>query len=131
MRYEDAFTLIDASGLCVFLAVRYVFDKDVMLWPTRLTELMNLTTGANYTPETIMQAAERVYNLERLFLLKAGITRADDTLPPRMLEEPLTEGPAAGHVVELAEMLPLFYKARGWDENGVPTQEKLQELSLA
>ena len=48
-----------------------------------------------------------------------------------MLEEPVTEGPAAGHVVELEQMLPLFYKARGWDENGVPTQEKLQELGLA
>ena len=131
MRYEDAFTLIDAAGLCVFLSVRYVFDADVMLWPTRLTELMNLTTGADYTPATIMQAAERVFNLERLFLLKAGITKADDTLPPRMLEEPLTEGPAAGHVVELDQMLPEFYRARGWNENGVPTPAKLQELGIA
>ncbi len=77
-----------------------------------------------------MQAAERVYNLERLFLLGAGITKADDTLPPRMLEEPLTEGPAAGHVVELDAMLSKFYELRGWDENGVPTPEKLQELGL-
>jgi len=130
-RYEDAFALIDSSGLCVFLAVRYVFDDDVMLWPTRLTELMNLTTGAGYTPETLMKAAERVYNLERLFLVEAGITTENDTLPPRMLQEPLTEGPAAGHTVELDEMLPLFYKARGWDEQGVPTQEKLKELDLA
>jgi aldehyde:ferredoxin oxidoreductase len=129
-RYEDAFALIDSSGLCVFLAVRYVFDDDVMLWPTRLTELMNLTTGAGYTTESLMKAAERVYNLERLFLVEAGITTEDDTLPPRMLQEPLTDGPAAGHTVELAEMLPLFYKARGWDEHGIPTQEKLQELDL-
>jgi aldehyde:ferredoxin oxidoreductase len=113
------------------MSVRYVFDKDVNLWPTRLTELMNLTTGADYTPASIMEAAERVYNLERLFLIEAGITKEDDTLPKRMLEEPLTEGPAAGHVVELDEMLPLFYKARGWDENGVPTKEKLAELGLA
>jgi aldehyde:ferredoxin oxidoreductase len=91
---------------------------------------MNLTTGADYTPETLMQAAERVYNLERLFLLKAGITKADDTLPPRFLEEPLTEGPAAGHVSEVEKMLPKFYELRGWDEDGVPTQEKLEELGL-
>ncbi len=129
-RFEDAFTLIDASGLCVFLAVRYVFDKDVNLWPTRLTELMNLTTGADYTPATLLQAAERVFNLERLFLLEAGVTKADDTLPKRMLEEPLTEGPAAGQVVELDEMLPRFYEVRGWDEEGVPTPEKLAELGL-
>ncbi|MCP4415750.1 MAG: aldehyde ferredoxin oxidoreductase, partial [Chloroflexi bacterium] len=131
MRYEDAFTLIDASGLCVFLSVRYVFDEDVNLWPTRLTELMNLTTGADYTPTTLMQAAERVFNLERLFLLGAGITKEDDTLPPRMLKEPLHEGPATGHVVELDQMLPEFYRERGWDENGVPTEAKLKELGLA
>jgi len=131
-RFEDAFTLIDATGLCVFLSVRYVFDDDnVMLWPTKMTELMNLTTGADYTPETLLQAAERVFNLERLFLLKAGVTKADDTLPKRMLEEPLTVGPAAGHVVELDEMLPRFYEVRGWDEDGVPTAEKLTELGLS
>ena len=130
-RFEDAFALIDAAGLCVFLSVRYVFDKDVMLWPTRLTELMNLTTGANYTPDEIMIAAERIYNLERLFLIGAGSGANDDTLPYRMLHEPMPEGPAKGRVVDLDIMLPRFYKVRGWDENGIPTKEKLRELGLA
>jgi aldehyde:ferredoxin oxidoreductase len=129
-RFEDAFALIDAAGLCVFLSVRYVFDKDVNLWPTRLTELMNLTTGAGYTPEEIMTAAERVYNLERLFLIAAGSGKEDDTLPYRMLHEPMPEGPAKGLVVKLDEMLPAFYQVRGWDENGIPTEEKLQEMGL-
>jgi len=131
MRFEDAFALIDAAGLCVFLSVRYVFDKDVMLWPTRLTELMNLTTGAGYTPAEILTAAERIYNLERIFLIAAGSGSNDDTLPYRMLHEPLTEGPAKGRVVDLHVMLPRFYQVRGWDENGVPTPEKLQALGLA
>ena len=129
-RFEDAFALIDAAGLCVFLAVRYVFDKDVNLWPTRLTQLMNLTTGAEYTPAEIMQAAERIYNLERLFLIGAGSGKEDDTLPYRMLHEPLPDGPGKGKVVELDKMLREFYAARGWDQNGVPTQEKLAELGL-
>ncbi|MGD2156050.1 MAG: aldehyde ferredoxin oxidoreductase family protein [Anaerolineales bacterium] len=129
-RYEDAFALIDASGLCVFLAVRYLFDPDLELRPGRLSKLMNLATGANYTPQSIMQAAERVYNLERMFLLKAGFTKEDDTLPYRMLNEPMPEGPAKGHVVALDQMLPEFYRLRGWDENGVPKQEKLVELGL-
>jgi aldehyde:ferredoxin oxidoreductase len=47
-----------------------------------------------------------------------------------MLNEPLPDGPAKGHVNRLDEMLPDFYKARGWDENGVPTKEKLAELGL-
>ena len=129
-RWEDSFAIIDSAGLCVFLCVRYLFDPDVNLWPTRLTQLMNYATGAAYTPETLLEAGERVFNLERLFLLKAGFTKADDTLPPRMLTEPMPEGPAKGHVVELAEMLPIFYDLRGWDADGVPTKEKLAALRL-
>jgi aldehyde:ferredoxin oxidoreductase len=128
--FEDAFAVIDAAGLCVFLSVRYLFDPDLNLLPTRLTRLMNLATGAGYTPESLLQAGERVFNLERLFLLGAGFTRADDTLPQRMLQEPLPAGPGKGHVVELDAMLPEFYRLRGWDENGVPTPEKLAELGL-
>jgi aldehyde:ferredoxin oxidoreductase len=78
-----------------------------------------------------MQAAERIYNLERLFLIAAGSGGEDDTLPHRMLHEPLPEGPGKGKVVELDRMLPEFYAARGWDQNGVPTPEKLAELGLA
>jgi aldehyde:ferredoxin oxidoreductase len=127
-RFEDSFALIDSAGLCVFLAIRYVFSKERMVWPVRLSELMNLTTGAGYTPEEIMLAAERVYNIERMFILKAGST--EDTLPYRMLHEPLPDGPARGKVVELDKMLPEFYQLRGWDKKGWPTKEKLNELGL-
>ena len=127
-RFQDAFALIDAAGLCVFFSVRYVFTNELMIWPVLFSEVVNLTTGANYTPEEIMQAAERVYNLERLFILKAGST--EDTLPPRMLNEPLPEGPAKGRVVDLDKMLPDYYTVRGWSADGVPTPEKLQELGL-
>jgi aldehyde:ferredoxin oxidoreductase len=127
-RFEDSFALIDSSGLCVFLAIRYVFSKERMVWPERLAMLMNLTTGAGYTPEEVLLAAERVYNLERMFILKAGST--EDTLPHRMLHEPLPDGPAKGKVVELDKMLPEFYELRGWDEKGWPTKEKLEELGL-
>lgn len=127
-RFEDSFALIDSAGLCVFLAIRYVFSKERMVWPVRLSELMNFTTGAGYTPEEIMLAAERVYNIERMFILKAGSTV--DTLPHRMLHEPLPDGPAKGKVVELDKMLPEFYQLRGWDEKGWPTKKKLEELGL-
>jgi aldehyde:ferredoxin oxidoreductase len=129
-RFEDAFALIDAAGLCVFLAVRYLFEPRADLWPERLARLMKYATGADYTPEALLEAGERIYNLERLFLLGAGFTAADDTLPKRMLEEPLPDGPGKGHVVELSQMLPEFYRLRGWDENGVPTEEKLASLGL-
>jgi aldehyde:ferredoxin oxidoreductase len=130
-RFQDAFAVIDAAGLCVFLSVRYLFDPKVELWPTRLTRLINYATGAAYTEKSLLEAGERIFNLERMFLLQAGFSRDDDTLPKRMLEEPLPDGPARGHVVELDQMLPEFYRLRGWDENGVPTPEKLKSLGLS
>lgn len=128
--FEDLFTLIDAAGLCVFLSIRYLCDATYEVMPTRLTDVLNLATGAGYTVASLLEAADRVYTLERLFLNEAGFSRADDTLPKRMLEEPLPDGPAAGHVVELDEMLPEFYELRGWDKSGAPTDEKLAELGL-
>lgn len=126
--FQDSFALIDASGLCVFVAIRYVFNKDRMIWPEVLSSMMNLTTGAGYTPEEVLQAADRVYTLERMFVMKAGSTV--DTLPHRMLHEPLPDGPARGRVAELDKMLPEFYERRGWDEKGWPTSEKLESLGL-
>jgi aldehyde:ferredoxin oxidoreductase len=129
-RFEDAFTIIDAAGLCVFLSVRYLFEPEVNLWPRKLTQIMNYATGMDYDEESLLLAGERIFNLERLYLLNAGFTKNDDTLPPRMLFEPLVEGPAKGQVVELEDMLIEFYSLRGWDGSGVPTNDKLVELGL-
>ncbi len=100
-----------------------------MIWPDRLSRLLNFTTGANYSEEEVMRAAERVYTLERLFLIKAGSGPEADTLSPRLLNEPLPEGPGKGRVVDLDKMLPEYYEYRGWP-NGIPSEEKLAELGL-
>ena len=128
-RWEDAFALIDSGGICVFFAVRYVFSKDPMIWPVRLAKLLNLTTGANYSEEEVMRAAERVYNLERMFLLKAGSSRATPCRRACSMSR-CTDGPGEGHVAELDKMLPEFYAYRGWDAKGCPSEEKLAELGL-
>lgn len=130
-RFEDAFAIIDATGLCVFLSVRYMFEPKVELWPTPLTEVMNAATGHAFTQQSLLDAGDRIFNLERLFLLRAGLTHADDTLPPRMLNEPLPGGPGKGHVVELDQLLPRFYEVRGWDDLGKPTLDKLEKLAIA
>jgi aldehyde:ferredoxin oxidoreductase len=77
-----------------------------------------------------MKVGERVWNLERLYNLREGFTSADDTLPDRLLNEPIAEGPSAGFVNKLPPMLEEYYQFRGWDENGVPKAEKLAELDL-
>ncbi|MBN1333686.1 MAG: aldehyde ferredoxin oxidoreductase, partial [Synergistales bacterium] len=74
---------------------------------------------------------ERIWNLERLFNLREGLNpEKEDTLPKRLLNEPIPSGPSEGKVSRLKEMLPEYYKLRGWDEKGIPTDEKLRELGL-
>jgi len=87
--------------------------------------------GVPYSVDDFVKVGERTWNIERLFNLAAGLTRADDTLPQRLLKDAHTSGPSAGVVVDLAAMLPVYYRERGWTEDGVPTREKLAELGLA
>jgi aldehyde:ferredoxin oxidoreductase len=128
--FQDLFTLIDSAGMCVFVTLRYAVDTVNDYVPIRLTEMINDATGAAYTPQSLMEAAERVYNLERLFLVKAGLSRADDTLAPRMAE-PMPAGPIQGETFDLSRLLDDYYVARGWDANGIPGRERLEKLGIA
>jgi len=73
---------------------------------------------------------ERIFNLERLFNQREGFSHKDDTLPQRFLREPFREGPSAGHTVPIEQLLDDYYKVRGWDANGSPTEETLNRLGL-
>jgi aldehyde:ferredoxin oxidoreductase len=128
--FQDVFTIIDSAGLCVFVALRYTLDTVNGYIPTRLTQIMNHATGSSYTPESLLQAAERVYTLERLFLVKAGMSRADDTLAVRMAE-PMPAGPIQGETFDLERLLDDYYLARGWDATGIPTLDRLERLGIA
>lgn len=129
-KWQDLFCIIDSAGLCVFFSVRNLIRPELMAPPVGIMELLNAATGAEYSLEELERAGERIFNAERVFLVKAGFSRADDTLPPRMLKEPLPEGPGKGMVCHLEEMLTEYYQVRGWNEEGVPTNEKLRELKL-
>ncbi len=109
--------------------MRYTLDTAGGYIPTRVCEMINHATGSDYTPESLLQAAERVYNLERLFLTKAGFARADDTLAQRMFE-PMPSGPIRGETFELDRLLDDYYAARGWDANGIPTRQRLERLGI-
>jgi len=96
-------------------------------------ELLNKATGFNFTVEEYLKTGERIWNLTRLFNVREGITRKDDNLPARFMEEQLPDGAARGQVITekmLNEMLNEYYALRGWDDNGIPTKEKLKELGL-
>ena len=70
-------------------------------------------------------------NLERLFNIREGLTRADDTLPARFLKEPMDSGASEGQVVNLNGMIDEYYELRGWEKSsGFPTRKKLEQLGL-
>ncbi len=121
--FQNLTAALDSSGACLFSTFGLGADD--------LADMLSALTGQAYSVDEFMKTGDRIWNLERLWNLKAGIGRKDDRLPDRIVKEPLTSGPAKGRVNRLDEMLPEYYRLRGWDEQGVPTKTKLKELGLA
>ena len=117
-------TAHDNTGLCLFVA----FGGGAL---ETFVPITAAATGVPYTLEDFVKIGERTWNLERLWNLKAGLTKADDSLPKRLLNDGHKEGPSQGVTVNLDAMLPIYYGERGWDEEGIPSAEKLAELGLA
>lgn len=128
--WQDAFAVIDAAGLCVFFSVRNLVIPDRKIKPDGIRELLNAATGADYSLEELCRAGERIFTAERVFLVRAGFSRRDDTLSKRILKTPLPDGPAKGMVCHLEEMLAEYYRYRGWDAEGIPLSAKLRALGL-
>jgi len=100
---------------------------------TVMADMLAAGLGRQVSAQDLDRAGERIWNLIRLFNLRAGFTAADDTLSEKITRQALKDGPHAGRVLkaeDLAEMKGLYYYLRGWDEDGKPTAEKLQALRL-
>jgi aldehyde:ferredoxin oxidoreductase len=120
--FQDATAAFDSSGLCVFTTFAWGLAD--------LAPQLQAACGEQYTTEELEKIGERIWNMEREFNNAAGFTKADDSLPKRLLTEAAKTGPAKGKVNMLAEMLPKYYAARGWDSEGVPTSATRERLGL-
>ena len=120
---QNRTTVRDATGACYFVSPS---GGPIEL----LIPCVAAATGVPFTLDRAIEIGERTWNLERLWNLRAGLTKADDNLPKRLLSEPFKKGPSAGVVVQLDAMLPEYYAARGWTPDGIPTPEKLADLGL-
>lgn len=120
--FQDLTAVIDSMGNCLFTSFA--------LGAQEYADLLNAATGTNYTVETLLEAGERIYNLERLFNKAAGMKPEDDRLPKRLLEDPIPGGPSKGMTSKIALTLPQYYEARGWVD-AFPTEETLRRLGLA
>jgi aldehyde:ferredoxin oxidoreductase len=124
---EDLYCILDSFIICKF--TRTIWEGPY----EELARSYGLVTGIPLTAEEMRKAGERMNNLARLINIREGLTRKDDTLPYRTMNEPIPEGAAKGSFVnqdELDLMLDAYYEARGWSNMGVPTVEKLKELGL-
>jgi aldehyde:ferredoxin oxidoreductase len=125
---EDLAAVLDSLTICKF--IRRCFD-DVY---AECAALYTSVTGWPMTAAELHQAGTRIVTLKKLFNLRQGWTRADDTLPPRCLDEPLADGPGAGERLTRADldlMIAGYYAARGWTADGRPTAASLVALGLA
>ena len=121
--HQNSSAAIDSLVVCKFTNMGVADEY--------FARVLSAVTGIEYTTGDMIRVGERVWNLERLYNLREGFTREDDSLPPRLLNEAPSEGPSKGWVVHLEPMLKEYYRGRAWNENGVPQPKKLAELELA
>jgi aldehyde:ferredoxin oxidoreductase len=123
---ENALTAFDAIGACKFMGL--------LLPASDYVELINSALGWDMDVAEFRACGERIYNLVRNYNAKAGMNRNHDTLPPRLMNDPLPDGPAEGMVLDkdtLEMMKDAYYEFRGWDkDSGNPGEDKLKTLGL-
>lgn len=124
--HERFAAALDAAGLCRRLAL-----LAYQVTPGELSELLSATLGRAVTGADLARVGERIVTVERLFAQRHTPGGRADRLPRRWSEMPLRDGRAAGHLPNLEDMLPEYYRRHGWDEQGRPTERRLAELGIS
>ncbi len=120
---EDIMATVNASGMCMRT------PGSVQL----LARALSSATGIDFSEKELLQIGERIYNIQKAFNSRQGLTREDDNFsnPEKFTQEPLREGSCEGSVFERDMMLDEYYETREWDQQtGLQTKKKLHELEL-
>jgi aldehyde:ferredoxin oxidoreductase len=120
---QDLMCLFDSLKQC-----KFVLFGGVKL--SHMTGWLRAITGWDIHNEEMLTIGERISNLKRMYNVRLGVSRKDDTLPLRILVHRFQEGGAEGRLPPLGRMLADYYQARGWTPEGIPTRAKLTELGL-
>ena len=127
MEGEDYSAVLDSLIWCKFL--RKAFDD----FYGESASIYERLTGWATTPEDLVHAGERINNIKKLFNIREGWTRSDDTLPARVFAETLPNGAAKGVGLTRSDvdmMIDGYYRARGWTVDGLIPEEKIDALGL-
>ncbi|MDY6865777.1 MAG: aldehyde ferredoxin oxidoreductase family protein [Halobacteriota archaeon] len=112
---QDWITFINSAVFCELPLTR------ISKGPEFTAKLFSLVTGVDIDVESMIRIGDRIYNLQRIFNLREGISQIDDVLPKRFTDESHTKGPCKGLTAELGPMLSEYYKLRGW-RDGIPSK---------
>ena len=125
---EDYNTLYQCLGICHRTPITQYYSLRAF------AEVYSAATGFDVNGEDLRQAGERVWNLQRLLNIKCGLGRKDDNFPEKFMSESITIcGKSYGPIPrnEVQKLIEEYYEERGWDREGIPTQDKLEELGLS
>jgi aldehyde:ferredoxin oxidoreductase len=120
--HQFSMCVVDSIGMCSTMRIGISMED--------MCEAMRAVRGRDMSPEELNLAAERIINLERLYNVRMGFSRKDDSLPKRFLSEAMENGESAGQTVDLEELLDEYYRAMGWDLNGIPSRATIGKLGL-
>lgn len=121
--FQDATAAVDSAGICVFTTFAWGMDN--------IAPQVDAACEGDWSVERMLETGARIWNMERDFNIRAGITGDQDTLPKRLLQDAAKTGPAEGRVADLGKMLPEYYELRGWNAEGELTDETRQRFNLA
>ncbi len=130
--HELQYAVVDSLGLCKFQTIFCaVHAPSYNEW----IPLIKYASGLEFTREELMNVGERICTLERLFNIREGFGRKDDTLPERYFTEPTNAGLPKVRNRKLdrsafERMLDEYYSLHGWDSGGRPREETLKRLGL-
>lgn len=123
---QDEIAAAETAVFCIFPL------NNEMVTLNLYSKLLYSATGIEKFKDSryLWLVGERIFNLEKMFNTREGFDISQDTMPERILNEPVPREPSKGQVFELDILLKDYYKARGWNQQGLPTKEKLAELKL-
>ena len=123
-KMQDLMCVFDSAKLCKFLVVAG------RPRPTTIADWLAKATGWDIDFDEMMLAGERISNLKRMYNVRCGISRKDDTLPKRIATHKRGSGGAAENLPDLEAMLDDYYAARGWTSDGIPEKHTLDRLGV-
>lgn len=130
---EHIDTAADSLEICKWLTEFELMEEGLGGVP-RMAELLSALTGVDFSEERLHKACDRIYNIERAYLVKHGIRREDDVPPRHFIETPIPDGPSKGKTIDMEkfeELKDAFYELRGQDKKtGAPRKETLKALGL-